>query len=410
MKFLYNLVINSAEKLLPIAGRFNDKVRLFTEGRTDLFDKLAAEISPEDRTIWFHAASLGEYEQAVPVILKVREIYPQHKIVVSFFSPSGYEVKKNSSLADVVTYLPLDTGANAQKFLDLVHPDLVMFVKYEFWPNILKELKRRKIRSLLISGVFREDQAFFKIYGKWMQQYLQTFEFFFLQNTSSLNLLYKMGFKNAVVSGDTRYDRVYSQLSQNNRIDFIEEFVNDQLCIVAGSTWPEDEELLLDFINKDETDSKFILAPHALKTDKINRLKEKLQVPYVLYSEKEQKILKDQKVFIIDTIGLLSRIYSYADIAYVGGAAGDTGLHNVLEPAAFGVPIIIGKNFSKFPEAGELHRLGGLFSVADRKEAESILGRLISDKDFRSSRGSVVAEFIKTNRGATEIISGYLLK
>lgn len=408
MKFLYNLVINSAEKLLPAAGRFNDKIKLFIEGRSDLFNRLAAELSPEDKVIWIHAASLGEYEQAVPVIQGIRKIYPKHKILVSFFSPSGYENKKNSSIADVVTYLPLDTEENARKFLDLVHPDLVMFVKYEFWPNFLKELKRRRIRSLLISGAFREDQAFFRFYGKWMRKYLEAFEFFFLQNNASLNLLQKLGFENAQVSGDTRYDRVYSQLSHDNRLPFIEEFIDGKLCIVAGSTWPEDENLLVNFINKDQSGTKVIIAPHAFKAEKIKQLQEKLQVPWVLFSAKENVNLRDKKVFIIDTIGLLTRIYSYADIAYVGGAAGDTGLHNVLEPAAFGVPIVTGKNLSKFPEANGLQDLGGLFPIEDDKEAESILTKLISDPGFRTRRGKLVAQYISENRGATEMILGYL--
>ncbi|WP_029037874.1 3-deoxy-D-manno-octulosonic acid transferase [Salinimicrobium xinjiangense] len=408
MKFLYNFAISSAEKLLPVAARFNQKLKSFTEGRKNLFEKLAAEVSPTDKTIWIHAASLGEYEQAVPVLVEMRKIFPQHKIIVSFFSPSGYEVKKNSSLADVVTYLPLDTKTNAQKFLDIVHPELVLFVKYEFWPNFLKELQRRKIRSLLISGAFREDQAFFKFYGKWLRKYLKSFEFFFLQNKESLKLLEGMGFINARVSGDTRYDRVYSQLSQDNRLDFIEEFVDGRLCVVAGSTWPEDEELLLDLINNDKTGTKFIIAPHALKVEKLKQLQEKLHVPWVLYSKKDKKQLQEQKVFIIDTIGLLTRIYSYADIAYVGGAAGETGLHNVLEPAAFGVPIVIGKNFSKFPEAGEIQSLGGLFSVKNSSEAQEVFDKLISDKQFRNSRGSVVAEFVENNRGATKRIAKYI--
>jgi 3-deoxy-D-manno-octulosonic-acid transferase len=410
LKFLYNFAISSAEKLLPVAASFNTKLKSFTEGRKDLFEKLAAEVSPNERTIWIHAASLGEYEQAVPVIHKMREIYPQHKIIVSFFSPSGYEVKKNSSLADVVTYLPLDTIDNAKKFLDLIHPELVMFVKYEFWPNFLEELKRRHIRSLLISGAFREDQAFFKFYGKWLRKYLETFEFFFLQNKTSMKLLKEMGFNNAAVSGDTRYDRVYSQLLQDNRLDFIEGFVNDRLCVVAGSTWPEDEDLLTEFINNDKTGTKFIIAPHALKAEKLKQLQEKLDVTWVLFSKKEEKQLQEQKVFIIDTIGLLTRIYSYADIAYVGGAAGETGLHNVLEPAAFGVPVVIGKNYSKFPEASALKEAGGLFSVDNEMETEALLNKLVMNEDFRKKAGGKSASFIKESRGATEMISDYLIK
>lgn len=408
--FLYNFLINSTEKLLPVTGKFSEKLRLFTEGRKDLFEKLAAEISPEDKTIWVHAASLGEYEQAVPVILKLREIYPHHKIVLSFFSPSGYEVKKNKSLADVVTYLPLDTKENAERFLDLVHPEWALMVKYEFWPNFLQGLKKRKIRSLLVSGAFREDQIFFKPYGRWMHKYLEAFEHFFLQNKKSLELLQSIGFKNAKISGDTRYDRVSAQLEQNNSLVFIEEFLQEKLCIVAGSTWPEDEELLVDFINASGGDLKFIIAPHALKSEKIKQLQEKLKVPSLLFSEKENKDPAEFWVFIIDTIGLLTRIYSTADIAYVGGAAGETGLHNVLEPAAFGVPVIIGKNYSKFPEASALKEAGGLFPVQNKAEAEAILNKLVQEPDYRIDAGERSAEFIRKNRGATEMISEYILK
>ncbi|SOC78841.1 3-deoxy-D-manno-octulosonic-acid transferase [Salinimicrobium sediminis] len=410
MHFLYNFLVNTTEKLLPLSGRFNEKLKLFTEGRRGLFEKLASEISPQDKTILIHAASLGEYEQAVPVILKLKEIFPKHKIVLSFFSPSGYEVKKDRSLADVVTYLPLDTQKNAEGFLDLVHPDWVLFVKYEFWPNLLRTLQKRNIRSLLISGAFREDQLFFKPYGRWMQKYLEALEFFFLQNKSSLELLQGIGFENARVSGDTRYDRVSAQLEQDNRLIFIEEFLQDKLCLVAGSTWPEDEELLVDYLNAAGDEVKFIIAPHTLKKEKIRDLQEKVKVPTVLYSDKADKKLEDYKVFVIDTIGLLTRIYSYADIAYVGGAAGDTGLHNVLEPAAFGIPVIIGKNYSKFPEASALKEAGALFSVKSKEEAAEVLNRLLQNEDFRRRKGKAAADLIEEQRGATLMISDYLLK
>ena len=410
MHFLYNLAIRSAENLLPLAGRYSEKLRIFHDGRKGLFEQLAFEISPTDKTIWFHAASLGEYEQAVPVIQEVRKIFPSHKVVLSFFSPSGYEVKKNSSLADVVTYLPLDTKENANRFLDLVHPDWTLFVKYEFWPNFLKELKKRKMRSLLISGAFREDQLFFKSYGKWMRKYLEAFEYFFLQNGNSKKLLYQIGFENSAVSGDTRFDRVSAQPEQDNQLDFIEEFVGDKLCIVAGSTWPEDEELLVDFINKCPDNVKFVIAPHAIKAEKIQHFQDSLQVKTILYSEKDKNRYGDSKVFIIDTVGLLSRIYSYANIAYVGGAAGDTGLHNILEPAAFRVPIIIGKNYSKFPEAEELRNSGGLIPVQNKSEAEEVLARLVDNDEERKRMGFLSSNYIQKNKGATQMISKYLLK
>ncbi|MEG9329037.1 glycosyltransferase N-terminal domain-containing protein [Salinimicrobium catena] len=408
MQFLYDILVNTAEKLLPVSGIFSDKMKLSIEGRKKTFSHLEEQISDTDRTIWFHTASLGEYEQAVPVIEAVKDRFPKHKIVVSFFSPSGYEVKKNSALADVVVYLPIDTRKNAKKFLDLVHPEWALFVKYEFWPNFLRELSRQKIPTVLVSGAFRKDQSFFKSYGGWMRKSLNTFKHFFVQNEHSKELLNSIGFENVSVSGDTRFDRVSDQLSQNNALDFAEEFKNNELCVVAGSTWPEDEALLVDYINSAPEKVKFMIAPHTLKPEKIRSLREKLEVSTVLFSEKEGKDLKDFRVMIVDTIGLLTRLYSYADIAYVGGAAGNTGLHNILEPATFGVPVIIGKNFSKFPEAIKLQQLAGLFPVADKKELSAILGKLAKDENFRKSTGMICGHYVNSNTGATRIIINYL--
>ena len=410
MQFLYNLLINSAEKVLPLSGNFNEKMKLFVEGRKHVFPRLENEISADDRIIWIHAASLGEYEQAVPVIKELRKIYSGHKILLSFFSPSGYEIKKKSSLADVVTYLPLDTKANAEKFLDLAHPELVLFIKYEFWPNYLQQLQKRGIETLLVSGSFREDQIFFKSYGSWMRSYLKTFSHFFVQNKKSEELLKEHGFQNVSVSGDTRFDRVSAQLEQDNQLDFMERFKGDKLCVVAGSTWPEDEDLLLETINSSSEEIKFVIAPHALKPQKLKQLQEKLQVSTARFSEKEGADLERAKVLIVDTIGLLSRVYSYADMAYVGGAAGDTGLHNILEPATFGLPVVIGKNFDRFPEAKELQELGGLFSVADGNQARIVLEKLIKEKDFRRNTGQISKNFIEDRKGAIKVIVEYLLR
>lgn len=408
MQFLYNILVNVSERLLPLSGLFSEKMKLFVHGRKAVFAQLENLVSPEDEVIWIHAASLGEYEQAVPIIEEIKKVSPQKKILVTFFSPSGYEVKKGSSLADITTYLPLDTPANAKKFLDLVNPEWALFIKYEFWPNYLAELKKREIKTLLVSGAFRRDQLFFKPYGKWMRPYLETFEYFFVQNESSRELLHQIGFKNVTISGDTRFDRVSRQLEQDNNIEFISRFKDDKLCVVCGSTWPEDEELLVDFINKSPREVKFIIAPHALKPAKIKELSNQLEVSTVTYSDMEGKNLQDYKVFIIDTIGLLTRMYSYAEIAYVGGAAGKTGLHNILEPATFGIPIIIGKNFSRFPEAIDLQKLGGLFSVETKHELEQILQKLIADPDMREKTGMISGHFINSHTGATGKIIQYI--
>lgn len=409
MNTLYNILVRVTEKLLLLPATFSPKMKQFVKGRKSTFSILKESIQPKDKTIWFHAASLGEFEQGVPIIEIVKRIYPQHKIVISFFSPSGYENKKNTPLADTVVYLPLDTPENAGHFLEYVHPDLVFFIKYEFWPNYLKELKKQNIRTFLISGVFRKDQVFFKPYGSWMKESLKTFEHFFVQNNSSLQLLRSIGINNVTLSGDTRFDRVSQQLEQNNRLEFIEEFLDGKKCIVAGSTWAEDEMLLIDFINTSPNDVKFIIAPHQIKPEEIARLKKAVTQPVVLFSEKENGSLARSKVFIIDTIGLLTRLYNYADIAYVGGAAGNTGLHNILEPATFGVPIVIGKNFKKFPEAKELKDLGSLFSVSTKEELQEIFNRLLKSDDERLRTGTISRDFIRSNTGAGHIIETYLV-
>jgi 3-deoxy-D-manno-octulosonic-acid transferase len=398
-----------ASFLLKIIAPFNKKINLGVKGRANTFKVLKSAISQKDKVIWFHCASLGEYEQGLPVFEKIKKQYSKHKIVLSFFSPSGYEIRKNTPIADVVTYLPLDTSKNVNRFLNLIHPILVIFVKYEFWPNYLNALKNRNIKAILISALFRENQSFFKFYGKWMQKYLHAFEHIFVQNTTSKKLLNSINYSNVTVSGDTRFDRVYNQLQTNNTLDFIEQFKQDKLCIVAGSTWVEDEKLLVKFINSSSEDLKFIIAPHNIKQSQINHLTSSIKKETVLFSEKDNFNLNKTQVFIIDTIGLLSKIYSYADIAYVGGALGTTGLHNILEPAVFGVPIIIGNNYSNFPEAFDMITLGGLFPVSNQSSFNSILNSLITNSKKRLDSGKINANYIYKNKGAVIQISSYLL-
>lgn len=395
--------------MLPISGLFSNKMKLFVDGRKHVFETLQKNITPNDRVIWFHAASLGEYEQAVPIINRIQESFPDHKLLLTFFSPSGYEVKKNSKLVDIITYLPLDTPTKVRNFLNLTHPELVLFIKYEFWPNFLSELKARDIPTLLISGAFRKDQLFFKPYGNWMRQYLDTFDHFFLQNQASETLLQSIGYTNSSISGDTRFDRVANQLEQDNHLEFVSVFKAARPCVVFGSSWPEDESLLYPYINEDKNETRYIIAPHTVKPSRISEIQDSLQVSSVLYSEKDGKDLSQFKVLIIDTIGLLTKIYSYADIAYVGGAAGNTGLHNILEPATFGVPVIIGKNYDRFPEAQTLERRKGLFSVASPAQLKCILEKLLKNQRYRSQTGSISANFIQENTGATDMVMSYIL-
>ena len=404
MLFLYNFIITIAGFLLKIIALFNPKMELFISGRKIVFETLSQKISRNDKTIWFHAASLGEYEQGLPVIEKIKEKYPSHKIVLTFFSPSGYEVRRNNAVADVTVYLPLDTKNNAQKFLKLVHPEMVFFIKYEYWPNYLNELRKLNTPAYLISGIFRENQIFFKWYGQLHRNALNAFRYFFVQNENSKKLLLQLGKTNVLVSGDTRFDRVATILEKDNTLGFISEFKKDTLTIVVGSSWPKDEELLIQYINSCTQNVKFIIAPHNIKTDQIQQLEKNIDKKTVLFSEKEDKNLADFDVFIIDTIGILTKIYSYADIAYVGGGFGNPGVHNILEPATFGVPIIIGPNFSHFAEATALVNLGGCISINNNKELTENLDKLISDEIYRKKKGSICNNYVNKNKGATSLI------
>ena len=381
---------------------------LFVDGRKKVFNTLKETIHPNDKTIWFHCASLGEYEQGVPIMEKTKELFPDYKLIVTFFSPSGFEVKKNSTLANIILYLPIDTVSNAKKFIELAHPSLAIFIKYEFWPNYLVQLKEKNIPTFLVSGLFRKDQLFFKPYGGFMRKVLNSFDHFFVQDETSKELLNNINIKETTVSGDTRFDRVNNQLSQDNTLDFISDFKQHNLCIVCGSTWPEDEAVLIDYINKAPENVKFIIAPHKINASKIESFKKNIQKKSSLFSKNEETNISQYNVLIIDTVGLLTKIYSHADIAYIGGGMGDTGLHNILEPATFGIPIVIGNHFVKFPEAKELKELKGLFSISNATECSKILEKLVTDKNARIESGKIAKKFIENNKGATKIIMNYI--
>jgi 3-deoxy-D-manno-octulosonic-acid transferase len=403
MFFLYNILITIAKSALNIVALFSPKIKLFVEGRKSVFTTLAQKIQPGDKTIWFHAASLGEYEQGLPVMEKVRALHPGHKNVLTFFSPSGYEVRKNATTADVIVYLPMDTLANARKFLSIVKPEKVFFIKYEFWPNYLNELKKTQAQTYLISGFFRKDQVFFKWYGGFYRKALKAFNHFFVQYESSKTLLQGIGFNNVTISGDTRYDRVSEILERDNRLPFIEEFINGKTAVVFGSSWPKDEAMFTGFINT-AANAKFIIAPHTTGEDHIAAIKNSLTKEVVLFSEKDGKNLADYDVLIINTVGILTKIYSYADVAYVGGGFGTAGLHNILEPAAFSVPIIIGPNHTEFPEAVALVNMGGCIAVKDKKEMDDALSSLVYNDDVREETGHIAGTFVSMNRGAVNTI------
>ncbi len=401
-----------ADFILKIAALFNPKIKLFVDGRKSVYKVLSNKIKAYDKTIWFHAASLGEYEQGLPVMERMKSRFPNHLIVLTFFSPSGYEVRKNNTIADVTVYLPLDTKSNVEKFMEIVRPDMAFFIKYEYWPNYLNALKNRETPTYLISGIFREDQLFFKWYGGFYRNALNAFEHFFVQNSKSKDLLLQLGKSNVTVSGDTRFDRVASILNRDNSLEFIEEFKNNSLTIVVGSSWPKDESLLVSYINTAEN-VKFIIAPHNIKTEQIQALKNSISKKTILFSEVDFTSsnpinLAHFDVFIIDTIGILTKIYSYADIAYVGGGFGNPGVHNILEPATFGVPIVIGSNYSHFPEATALVNVEGCISISTQEELNETFDNLIQNQDVRFEKGHICSTFVEMNKNATEIIMNHI--
>ena len=419
MKLIYNSIVFLAQLLLPIIALFNKKMQLFVSGRKETFAKLKQ--LQNKKTVWFHASSLGEFEQAIPIIEQLKQSHQNHKILVTFFSPSGYEVRKNYPLADVVCYLPLDSNKNAKHFLESVNISVAIFIKYEFWPNFLHQLKQKNIPTILVSGIFREQQVFFKKYGSFMKRALLSFNHFFVQDENSKNLLNSINFKNVTVAGDTRFDRVSKIVNQNNTLDFISDFVDEKFTFVAGSSWAEDETIIVNYINSKATENeKFIFAPHNIKSEEVHRLKQSIQKKSILYSRLRQaqpdeakdgfdKDLKEYQVLIIDAIGFLTKIYNYADVAYVGGGL-KTGLHNILEPATFGIPVIIGNNFDKFKEARDLVKLEGCFSIENNTNFNEIYSRLKTDESFRKNAGNINKNYINNNIGATEKVLEYLNK
>lgn len=405
MNFLYQIGIQLASFLIPLAGLFSAKMKLFVAGRRNTFPVLEEKINKDSQWIWMHVASLGEYEQGLPVLEQLKHHYPGYKIILTFFSPSGFEIRKNNKIVDVTLYLPFDTRKNVKRFLDLVNPVMVFFIKYEFWPNYLNELGKRRIPTYLVSGIFRPSQLFFKPYGGFYRNALKSFNHFFVQNQASLKLLQSIGFSNVTVNGDTRFDRVAQIVERVQPLDFIARFQNDAFTIVVGSSWPEDEEVYLPVLNR-SSGIKWIIAPHNIKEAEITALLNKISRKTVLFSNKEEEDVAEADVFIIDTIGILTSIYAYADIAYVGGGF-KTGLHNILEPATFGIPVIIGPEYGKFQEAKDLVKLGSCLVVNNTNELSQVIQQL-EDDGYRKELGSRNKAFVLQNKNATGAVMKYI--
>jgi 3-deoxy-D-manno-octulosonic-acid transferase len=402
MKVIYNLGIYFFSALAFLFAPFNSKAKLWVNGRKRWEQKVKDIIKPGDRTMWIHCASLGEFEQGRPVIEEIKKKVPELKIVLTFFSPSGYEIRKNYSNADCIIYLPADSPRNAAKFIDLIRPEFVIFVKYEFWNNYITRLHEKKIPLYLVSGIFREEQHFFRWYGEFFREMLRKFETMFVQDKKSFELLSGIGLKNAVLAGDTRFDRVV-QLTQSARdIKEIEIFRGSEKLFLAGSSWKPDEEIISQYINKFPDKMKWVFAPHEIDKSNIERLEKLFTVPVVRFSEFSENS-SEARVLIIDNIGMLSSAYKYANISAIGGGFGK-GIHNILEPACWSVPVIFGPNYKKFREAVELINEKGAMTFNSFGEFSEILDNWLSDEDFYLKSAKTAGEYVKRNTGATPLI------
>ncbi|MAZ50127.1 MAG: 3-deoxy-D-manno-octulosonic acid transferase [Flavobacteriaceae bacterium] len=411
MGLVYNFSIAFFELLLSFFSLFSVRIKKFLKPRSESFSVLNEKTKHSENYIWIHVASLGEYEQAVPVIQEIKKSFTGHKTVLSFFSNSGFDIIKEKSICDLTILLPLDTTKNAKNFIDKINPKMVFFVKYEFWPNYLNYLNKKNIPTYLVNGVFRNSHWFFKDYGKWFKKRLLAFKHFFVIDEKSEHILKKNGFKNSTLIGDSKFERVMNSQKRNNKIEIIEKFKGSRLCVVAGSTWKEDEKLFINYINSLESNNIcFIIVPHQIHLKSIEYIKNSIKTKVTIMSQHQDIINDKSKVMIVDSVGLLTKIYSYADIAYVGGGMGKTGLHNTLEPAVFKIPVIIGNNFDKFNEVKKLVELGGITSICNQQEFDEKINEFINSKVKRANIGEINFRFIKNNLGASKKIIQLLNK
>jgi 3-deoxy-D-manno-octulosonic-acid transferase len=398
---LYRILIRIYGAILWTAASFNIKARKLKSGRGGLFANLESLLLRDERYVWFHCASLGEFEQGRPVLEYFRQKHPEIKILLTFYSPSGYEVRKNYKQADIVSYLPLDTLSNVNRFLDLVKPELAIFVKYEFWPNFLIGLNKRGIPTISISAIFRQNQVYFWDFGQFFKNVLRSINHYFVQDIQSKQLLESIGITNVTIAGDTRFDRVWELASQPVKFEEIKQFIGDQQCFIAGSTWKADEELIIDyFMERDEW--KVILVPHEIKPELISAIMDRCKETAILHSTMDANPPSNAKFLIIDTVGKLNKIYKYADIAYVGGGFGK-GIHNILEPAVWGKPVIIGPQYQKFKEAKGLVDLKTAFPLMKKEDFPKII-KSLSDPEKRKALGEISRKYVEDNTGATALI------
>ncbi len=401
MKFLYNFFILVYYLSIKIASLFNAKAKLWVLGRKNIFEHLQSTFKDaSSEIIWFHCASLGEFEQARPIIESIRKHETKYKILLTFFSPSGYEIRKNYAQADYIYYLPIDTIGNARKWIEIIKPSKVFFVKYEFWFNYLNELKRKEIPTYLVSGIFRDDHYFFKWYGGWFVKQLSCFTHFYLQDEKSISLLKSKGITNTTLAGDTRFDRVNDIANSIKTFPIVEQFKKNTPVLIMGSSWKEDETVISE-INLNEY--KVILAPHEIDESHIQSIIQLFSKRKILrYSQANSDNVSEANMLIIDNIGMLSSLYQYGAIAYIGGGFGK-GIHNILEAATFGLPVLFGPNYNKFNEAKELIQLGGGFTFSNTLELEKTM-KLLHDKIILQKASQIAKNYVQGRIGATEII------
>ena len=402
MKLLYNICIAVYAALIRFASLFNGKAKQWCDGRKGMVERMRATIGEADNIVWIHVSSLGDFEQGRPLVDYVHEHYPEYQILLTFFSPAGYEVRKNYPNADYVFYIPADTRREVRRFLDVVRPKVVIFVKYEFWLNMLGELRKRKIRTFIVSAIFRRKSIFFNPFGGIWREALRTFETLFVQDEHSKELLAEIGVENVVVAGDTRFDRVLTIADKAEKVEIVEQFKGDKRLFVAGSTWGPDEDILLPLINENP-DIKFVVAPHEMDENRIARLVQGVEGGAVRYTQLPSDFV-DKQVLVLDTVGLLSRVYGSAEWAYVGGGFG-AGIHNTLEAAVYGMPVAFGKKYCKFKEACDLIELGAGRSVRSAEELKAWFAELKSDKDYLARLSAIAKVYVGQHRGVTEKIA-----
>ncbi len=399
---LYDLAIALYDIAVHLAAPFSRKPRKMMKGHWIAYEILRQRLDKDVRYIWFHAASLGEFEQGRPLIEAIRARYPEYGILLTFFSPSGYEVRRNYRGADVVCYLPFDKPRNVRKFLDIANPCMAFFIKYEFWKNYLDELRKRQIPVYSVSSIFRRGQIFFKWYGGTYRRVLHDFDHLFVQNELSKRFLAKIGIEHVTVVGDTRFDRVLQIRDEAKDLPLVERFKNGTPAFIAGSSWQPDEDLFIDYFNN-HPEIKMIIAPHVIDENHLVEITAKLKRPYVFYTRADEKNIAQADCLIVNCFGLLSSIYRYGDIAYIGGGFG-VGIHNTLEAAVYGIPVIFGPKYQNFQEAVQLIETGGAYSIKSREELYPLLDRLLTDEAFRKEVGAKAGSYVTGHAGATDKI------